>query len=239
MLQKGIVINNLSFAYPGQKTILENISLRIQPNERLAILGANASGKSTLLRIISGQLPSYEGEVSINGISANTQNILTCTQNASYSLFDDISILKNFFIWEQQSSRVIRQGVKSHYAQSIEAYLKTFHPALKLQTEPSCLSGGQKQLLLLALILRSHPPVLLLDEHTSALDPIAAEKVLLKIQEKAAEFNIPTVFVTHNISDIKHTTRYIVIKNKSVIIDEPSGKTLSPSTIQQIYTHTS
>ncbi len=236
MSKKSVLIKNLTFAYPGCDPVLKDLSFSLEPNEVVAILGANGSGKSTLLKIISGQLNNHTGTVLVNGNPAADQNILTCSQNAAQSLFPEMSIIQHFFLWENINTFTVRKGAHTAYAQSVREYLKNFHKALtNLNTCPQNLSGGQQQLLLLALILRKNPPLLLLDEHTSALDPLSSQKILEKVAKTSKEQNLATLFITHNLCDLKYVTRYIVIKNGSILIDSPSDTPPSQDQLSAIY----
>jgi len=228
-------LTNVSFAYTGNKYIIKNLSLTVASGERVAILGHNGCGKSTLLQVASGNLLPSKGTITLDGQPLK-KPILHCSQDSKLDLFLDMSILENALLWENCRSIEVFQGVKSNYAKELTVYLRSIHPSLqRISLLTSKLSGGERQLLLLALLMRRSPNMFLLDEYASALDPSFQTIVAKKLAHFSDKYQIPTLMVTHKISDIRYTTRFIALKSGQIFIDRPSDQPPTPEEVSEIY----
>ena len=182
-----IKIDKISYKVPSmERKILDNISITLQKGDFLIILGSNGSGKSSLINCLNGQLKPQSGSITVDG------PISTLQQNITSSTFKNLSVLENCYLAKKQSKEEI---IKT---------LSFFHPDLpkKLYTAVEKLSGGQRQCLALALSAMQKPTLLLLDEHTSALDPINAEKIMQITNNLHQENKSLTIaMTTHNLDD--------------------------------------
>lgn len=213
---------------------LNDISLIISFNNRssnkseiIALLGSNGSGKSTLLKIINGTIKPTNGTISFSSVQGdsinnNMPNIVTLTQNVNDSLFDELTVFENCILYKKSYKNKTEKDIidicnkKEEYAK----YLQTFNHNLysKLDEKVANLSGGEKQALILALCINLKPEILLLDEHTSALDPKLAESIIKITVEKAKQYNITCIICTHNLSHaINFADRILAIKNGRII----------------------
>lgn len=210
-----------------ERPILDNICLDLHSDDFIILLGSNGSGKSSLLKLINGHLLPSKGDILLHGqsivkkpIYKRAQSIATLSQDLSISTFGHLSVLDNCKIamYRYNTFSLSRSQEKA----KISAYLSSFHPHLqeKLHQRTACLSGGERQALALAMALCHTPSFLLLDEHTSALDPGMAEKILHLTHTKIMEKKIPTIMTTHRLEDgLLYGNRIIALDQGRVVLD--------------------
>ncbi len=198
----------------------------------MVILGSNGSGKTTMLKAISGVIKKYSGhiklfdKIEIKKCSNVSKHIGTMTQNPSDSLFMEFSLRQNL----QMYCDAFFSEHKTE--ESFLDLLKTINPKLieLLCKKTSSLSGGERQSFLLALNLFFKRDLLLLDEHTSALDPKTAREVMRITSEKLKENNMTCIMTTHSLDDaLKYGNRLIAMQNGRIIktFDEQEKYSLS------------
>lgn len=166
--------------------ILSDIHYEVKQGDFILILGSNGSGKSSLLKLISQQYHPTEGQVRFN----HDIKISVLTQNCHDSLFTCLTVYENYLLFVKQNpSRA-----------SLSKHLADFNPRLaeRLDQRVDLLSGGEKQALALALTLLQPPDILLLDEHTSALDPLTAKHIMQLTAAMAKKYHITCLLTTHN-----------------------------------------
>jgi putative ABC transport system ATP-binding protein len=187
--------------YQKDKTILENINYQIHPGDFVIILGVNGSGKSSLLKLLDRRALPTHGEIYLNkkplpqfsGIEF-TKKVRTLTQNCNESLFPSLTIFENYLLVKNHKVKNERVFFKN--------YIEKFNSNLSLQLDQRVedLSGGEKQALALALSVLTPPQLLLLDEHTSALDPKSAKRLMKKTADVIAEHHITCILTTHDLN---------------------------------------
>jgi putative ABC transport system ATP-binding protein len=215
-------IQGVSLSRQGQP-ILRSIDFSLRSGEFVVLLGPNGSGKSSLLKVINGLMRADSGHVLIDhkniaGLLVHeiAKDVCTLTQDLRHSTFSELSVLINMML--AQSRKAIRQMPLSELA----AYLATFNKSLpeRLNVESGLLSGGQRQALALAMCFAHHPRLLLLDEHTSALDPKAAEHLMAMTNEHIIKENLSTIMITHSLEQaLRFGTRLIAMKDGCVVAD--------------------
>lgn len=208
--------------------ILKVKSFNIFSDDFIIILGHNGSGKSTLLKILNGELKPNKGNVLFKGKSIEeveyahrAKVMLTLTQKVEDRLFSDLSIEENIAIWESRFPKSEQFNSK----QLIEEFRlpKTFIQMLK--NPIANLSGGEKQKLLIALMMAHPPQILFLDEHTSALDPKASEEIMIETDRAIIKDKITTVMITHSLEDaIKYGNRLVIINDGQIVFDQPKTR---------------
>ena len=229
-----LTLQNVFFRYNKNAPVLNDISFTISQEDRIACIGHNGCGKSTLLRIAAGVLRPTKGKVLLHG-KPQTQPLLYCSQDAKQDLFLDMTILENAILWEGAFSAV-RKGAHSRYAQELSEYLREVHPPLRnIQRRVDALSGGEKQLLLLALLMRRRPHIFLLDEYTSALDPAFKKIVSEKVELFTKKYSIPSLIITHNLHDTRYANRFIALKRGSIILNRSSSTPPTPEEVADLY----
>ncbi len=209
-------IKNLSYSLSNGNILVRDMSIDLFPGDCMMLIGSNGSGKSTLLKLISGALTPTSGaiyleaEILRTSIRKRAHSIATMNQDPNAATFSELSVYENYLIRTRGSLQMAKD------------YLYPFNPKLpdRMNTPAGKLSGGERQALGLALCLLSHPKLLLLDEHTSALDP-ESEKRLMEITYDAIRSrNITAIICTHNVSDALHYgNRLIALQRGSLLAD--------------------
>ena len=213
-----------------EKQVFKNLSLTIEDGDFITIIGSNGAGKSTLLNTLNGNIIPDSGEILINGKDIvkverykRAQWISQVYQNPTYGTAPSMTVFENL-------SMAKNKGKKFGFTfgndlKNLEFY-KEQVASLGLGIEKlmfnqvGLLSGGQRQCLSLLMATLNRPDILLLDEHTAALDPQTAEIILEKTKEIVEKNNITSLMITHNMSDaIKYGNRLIMLHAGEVIFD--------------------
>lgn len=217
-----IELKNVTYTYPGnKKPTLKDLNAKFIPSEKIAIVGENGAGKTTLIKLICGLLIPDEGEILINGISQKEFNISEYYQLFS-TVFQDIhlltytvkeTILQGLPYNEDHYQKVLRQSGIEQIIEDLPQGDET-KIVRKVYQESVQLSGGQLQKLKLAQALYKDGPVLILDEPTAALDPIAEHEVYqdyLQFSENKLSF-----FISHRLSSTRFCDRIIYLKQGEI-----------------------
>ena len=215
--------------FPGVLA-LNNVSLTVEAGEVHALLGENGAGKSTMLNAIAGVWPVDEGSIFIDDINVTK---LPEHKRASYlgRVFQDpmtgtaasMMIEENLALAARRGARRgLRQGITNSEREEYKERLKILDLGLeeRLTSKVGLLSGGQRQALTLLMATLKKPKVLLLDEHTAALDPKTAAKVLDATDRIVSKDNLTTIMITHNMKDaIVHGNRLVMMYEGRIIYD--------------------
>ncbi|MCR5422298.1 MAG: ATP-binding cassette domain-containing protein [Bacilli bacterium] len=222
---------NLTGNAEDVRIALNNVSLEVNEGDFITIIGGNGSGKSTLMNIISGVFLPDSGHVYIDNECVDK---LKEHQRAKYlgRVFQDpmmgtsanMSVLENceLAIRRGQRRSAFKWGfTKDHYHFFEQEMIKLdLGLESRMNQKVGLLSGGQRQALTLLMASFEKPKILLLDEHTAALDPKTAEKVMTITNEIVTSEHITTLMITHNMKDaIKYGNRLIMLNNGSIILD--------------------
>lgn len=222
---KIITLSDVTFKYPkAAKSILDKLSFAIMPGEFVFLVGSNGCGKSTLFKIIMSQLKPTHGKI----IKAKNLRIAYISQNIYQSLFMDLTVAENLTLMH----------IPLNPQEEIVKHLASYHPKLPsyFNQPVKLLSGGEKQALALAIKLFHTPDLLLLDEHTSALDPEAEKSLMELTNQKIQEQKITTLICTHKINHISNYGSRIIGLNKGkIVFDEQNSKGLTEKCINIIY----
>ena len=213
-------LENVSFHYPGtERDILRHIDLTIHPGEKLAVVGLNGAGKTTMVMLLCGFYDPTEGRVLLNG-----QDIREFDRSAYYRLFS--AVFQGFSILDttiaecvaQTTEHIDRVKVDHCLAQAglTEAIAKfpqgvDTHFGREVYLDGVQLSGGQTQRLMLARALYKNGPILILDEATSALDSVTEAKIQGAFDELSR--GRTTLIIAHRLSTIRAANRILVIQN--------------------------
>ena len=228
----------------NEKQVLCNIDLTLKDGDFVTVIGGNGAGKSTMLNIVAGVHSVDEGSVVIDNIDVTD---LPEYKRAKYigRVFQDPRMGTATDMWVEENMAIAdRRGMKRGLRWSItnkdrERYKKELAQLDlgledRLSTKMGLLSGGQRQAITLLMAAMKKPKLLLLDEHTAALDPKTATKVL-EITDKLIEENgLTALMVTHNMKDaIAHGNRLIMMNAGKIIIDV-SGEEKKKLTVESL-----
>ncbi len=205
-------IKNVIYTVPPNKKILNDVNLTIKNKEQISIVGQNGAGKSTLLKLITNLIEPTYGEVERN---YNTNDVSFVLQDVQSSTFKNLTLKQNMLLAYYKRST----SLLSYPQVDCEYWLKKLNLGLeeKVNQPLSSLSGGQRQALSIIMAIMTYPKLLILDEHTSALDPITAKNLMDLTFKLCKEYQITTVMVTHNLDHaVKYSDRVLVLKNGSI-----------------------
>ncbi len=215
---------------PNEKIALNNVSLTLQDEDFVTIIGGNGAGKSTLMNVISGKMKPDSGRILIDG-----KDITNMSEHKRAKFFGRVfqdplmGTAANMLIEENLSvaslrgkRRTLRFGISKKERAKYKELLKELDLGLedRLKTEVGLLSGGQRQALTLLMASMNNPKLLLLDEHTAALDPKTSAKVLAITDKIVNENRLTTLMITHNMHDaIIRGNRLIMMNNGEIALD--------------------
>ena len=214
----------------NQKTALNGLNLKLNEGDFVTVIGGNGAGKSTMLNAVAGVWPVDEGKILIDGVDVTR---LSEHQRAAYigRVFQDpmtgtaatMQIEENLALAARRGQpRGLKWGITALERADYRELLKTLDLGLedRLTAKVGLLSGGQRQALTLLMASLKQPKLLLLDEHTAALDPKTADKVLALSDQIVQENNLTTLMITHNMKDaIAHGNRLIMMDAGRVVVD--------------------
>lgn len=214
----------------NEKTALNGVNLQLEPGDFVTIIGGNGAGKSTTLNAIAGVWPVDQGTIVVDGADITD---LPEHKRASYlgRVFQDpmtgtaatMSIEANMAIAARRGERRgLSWGVTKKERKAFQEQLKVLDLGLeeRLATKVGLLSGGQRQAITLLMAALKQPKLLLLDEHTAALDPKTAAKVLELSDQIIEKYQLTAMMVTHNMKDaIAHGNRLIMMHEGRIIYD--------------------
>ena len=218
----------------NEKQALSGIDFQLNEGDFVTVIGGNGAGKSTMLNAIAGVWPIDEGSISIDGVSVSAlpehkraKYIGRVFQDPMMGTAADMGIEENLALaLRRGKSRTLRWGITKEERKQFHEDLKILGLGLedRMTAKVGLLSGGQRQALTLLMATIQKPKLLLLDEHTAALDPKTAEKVLELSDKIVADHNLTTMMITHNMSDAIHHGNRLIMMNQGKIILDISGE---------------
>jgi len=217
-----ILLDNICAGY-SNRPILKDINLQINSGEFVHILGGNGAGKSTLFNVILGKVLPNKGTLLLDGTSGLNlkqlaSKIAYVSQNTHQGTVPEFTIQENMelaFLRGQHAGLRFR----SPNANTIKDQLALCELGLedRIFTKAANLSGGQRQALSIIMALQRTPKILLLDEHTSALDPNTAKRIMELTNKVIRQHHITCLIITHNLHDVvKYGDRIIILKSGAV-----------------------
>ena len=227
-------ITNLQKTFnPGTvnaKTALNGLNLHIKEGDFVTVIGGNGAGKSALQKAIAGVCKPDFGTIEIDGVDVTgmpehkrAQFLGRVFQDPMKGTAPDMEIAENLHIASMRGKkRKLIRGVKKSDRAYFRELLKTLDLGLedRLSTKVGLLSGGQRQAVTLLMASMNKPKLLMLDEHTAALDPKTAAKVLEITDRIVTENHLTTLMITHNMRDaIEHGNRLIMMQDGHIIVD--------------------
>lgn len=214
----------------NENHVLKGINLKINQGDFITIIGGNGAGKSTLLNSIAGTLPIEEGQMLLGSKDITKQNVVKRSKQIS-RVFQDpkmgtavrLTVEENLAIaLKRGARRGFTKGVKAINRDFFRQQLATLNLGLedRLQAEIGLLSGGQRQAITLLMATLVKPDLILLDEHTAALDPKTSALVMALTEKLITEQKLTAFMVTHNMEDaIKYGNRLIMLHQGTIAVD--------------------
>lgn len=215
---------------PNQVKALDDINLSIGQGEFVTIIGSNGAGKSTLLKTVAGVIPVDRGKLEIDGRDVTglpeymrARDMGRIDQDPMASTAAELTIEENMALaYMRGQKRGLSMAVTTTRSELFRKTLANIGLGLedRLRVPVGTLSGGQRQALALVMATLARPKLLLLDEHTAALDPKAARQVMDITQHLIKQHNLTTLMITHNMEQaLRFGTRLIMMHRGRVILD--------------------
>ena len=229
-----LIINNIHKTFNAgtinEKKALRGVSLTLEDGDFITVIGGNGAGKSTLLNAIAGVWPVDSGTITIDGINLTNlpehrraKHIGRVFQDPMMGTAADMWIEENLALSLRRGKlRTLMPGITKAERKLFKEKLEILGLGLenRLTSKVGLLSGGQRQALTLLMASLKKPKLLLLDEHTAALDPKTASKVLEATDRIVCRDRLTTVMITHNMKDaISHDNRLIMMHEGNIILN--------------------
>lgn len=238
------VMKNINKTFPGHfKPVLKNIHLHLKAQDFCVVVGSNGSGKSTLMKMIAGEYAIDSGQILIHGQNLNHRNrqhtLAFVTQDIHQGTIPEMTLLENMFLSLKRNKKNYF-GLYHRQASRIVEKLQVLGLGLEhyLHTPLSHLSGGQRQMVATIMAISSAPKLLLLDEHTSALDPAAQHMVMNYTAQSIHEYGLTSLMITHNLNDaINYGNRLIMLHQGQIVLDlsEEEKSQLTPNQLLNLF----
>ena len=234
MLEVKNIYKTFNVGTANEKHALNGVELTMEDGDFITVIGGNGAGKSTLMNAIAGAWPVDEGSIIIDGVDVTKLSehkraafIGRVFQDPMMGTAPTMQIEENLALAMRRGKhRGLRWGIRSAERQQYRELLQEFDLGLedRLTTKAGLLSGGQRQALTLLMATLQKPRLLLLDEHTAALDPKTAQKVL-EITDKIVQENaLTTLMITHNMNDAIRYGNRLVMMHEGHVIYSVSGE---------------
>lgn len=228
----------------NEKKALNGLNIQLNEGDFVTVIGGNGAGKSTMLNMIAGVYPVDSGSVIIDGTDVTkmpehkrAKFLGRVFQDPMMGTAADMEIVENLALANRRGkAKTIKWGVNQKETAHYKEILASLELGLeeRLTSKVGLLSGGQRQALTLLMATLKKPKVLLLDEHTAALDPKTAKKVLDITQKIVAENNLTTIMITHNMKDAIRIGNRLIMMNNGKIIYDVSGEEKKNLTTAQL-----
>lgn len=228
----------------NEKTALRSLDLTLADGDFVTVIGGNGAGKSTMLNAVSGVWKVDSGSIVLDGIDITSlpeykraKYLGRVFQDPMMGTAPEMQIEENLALASRRGKRkTLRRGIRHAERETYRELLRELDLGLedRLSERVGMLSGGQRQALTLLMASIKQPKLLLLDEHTAALDPKTAAKVLEITDRIVADGNLTTLMITHNMRDaIAHGNRLVMMHEGRIIIDV-SGEEKKKLTVEDL-----
>lgn len=214
-----------------EKVLFDNFNLDISKGEFVGVIGSNGSGKTTLLNIISGNIKADSGSIVLDGSDISKQvchkryqGIGRVFQNPAMGTCSSMTIWENLSIADNKGNPFgltfgLNKRRRDYYCEQLSHLGMGLED--RMETLAGALSGGQRQALALIMATMSSPKLLLLDEHTAALDPKSSDIVMQLTEKVVYEKKITTLMVTHNLRHaVRYGTRTVMMHSGNIVLDK-------------------
>ena len=244
MLKVQNIFKTFNAGTVNEKVALRGLNLELNPGDFVTVIGGNGAGKSTLLNSVAGVFGVDEGKILIDGVDVThlpeykrAQYIGRVFQDPMMGTAATMQIEENLALAARRGKpRTLKIGITKAEREEYREALKILDLGLedRMTSKVGLLSGGQRQALTLLMATLQKPKLLLLDEHTAALDPKTAAKVLDATEKIVQKDNLTTLMITHNMRDaIAHGNRLIMMYDGRIVVDV-SGEEKKNLTVEQL-----
>lgn len=234
MLQIENVYKTFNPGTINEKKALRGINLTLSPGDFVTVIGGNGAGKSTLLNMITGVYSVDSGKIIIDGVDVTkmpdykrAKYFGRVFQDPMMGTAADMQIEENLALALRRGKKpTLRPGITAKERIRFKELLSMLDLGLedRLTSKVGLLSGGQRQAITLLMATLENPKLLMLDEHTAALDPQTAAKVLSITDKLVTSGNITTLMITHNMRDAIHYGNRLIMMNNGEIVFDVSGE---------------
>lgn len=228
----------------NEKKALNGIDLTLNEGDFVTVIGGNGAGKSTMLNMIAGVYPIDSGKIEIDGVNISRQPEYKRAKYIGRVFQDPMKGTAAGMEIQENMALAFRRGQRRGLGWGIRANEKDYYHDLltrlglglqnRMSSKVGLLSGGQRQALTLLMATLQKPKLLLLDEHTAALDPQTARKVLDLTNEMVTEQNLTALMVTHNMKDAIQIGNRLIMMNDGRIIYDVSGSEKQNLTVDDL-----
>lgn len=228
----------------NEKKALNGINLHLDEGDFVTVIGGNGAGKSTMLNMIAGVYPVDCGNIIVDGIDVTSmpeykraKYLGRVFQDPMTGTAADMQIEENLALAARRGKRrTLGAGITAKERKEYKELLKILDLGLenRLTAKVGLLSGGQRQALTLLMATLKKPKLLLLDEHTAALDPKTAKKVLDITEEIVNKDNLITIMITHNMADAIRVGNRLIMMHEGQIVIDVKGEEKKKLTIEQL-----
>lgn len=244
MLELKGVYKTFNAGTVNEKRAIDNLNLKLENGDFVTIIGGNGAGKSTTLNLIAGVFPVDAGTINLNGYNLThlpehkrAKHLGRVFQDPMMGTAATMGIEENLALaYRRGQRRGLHSGITSEERKLYREKLATLGLGLedRMTSKVGLLSGGQRQALTLLMATLVTPKLLLLDEHTAALDPATAEKVLALTKKIVAENHITCLMITHNIPSALSLGNRTIMMNNGRIALELAGAERENMTTEQL-----
>ena len=234
MLKLQKVTKSFNHGTVNEKCVLNQINLELEEGDFVTVIGGNGAGKSTMLNMIAGVYPLDSGIITLDNENISlypeykrARLIGRVFQDPMMGTAADMQIIENLAIAKRRrQKRTLRWGVTKEEKDEYYNLVKNLGLGLedRLTQKVGLLSGGQRQALTLLMATLQKPKILLLDEHTAALDPATSAKVLELTEKIVSEQKLTALMVTHNMNDAIHIGNRLIMMYEGHIIYDIKGE---------------
>lgn len=227
-----------------ERVALDGVSYEINQGDFVTILGTNGAGKSTLLNVIAGTVELDSGKIMLDDENITwmreyqrARHIGRLFQDPLKGTAPNMTILENLGLAYSRGKRsTLSRAIKKSDIPYFKEQLAKLHLGLedRMDTKVGLLSGGQRQALTLLMATLVTPKLLLLDEHTAALDPKTASTIMQVTDELVKEHEIPTIMITHNIRQALEYGNKLLVMNEGKIVKELNTEEKKHTTVEEL-----
>jgi putative ABC transport system ATP-binding protein len=228
---------------PNENVAIRQVDLTINKGDFVTIIGSNGAGKTTLFNLISGTMPVSAGHVFVDDVDVTKQpeyrrarTIGRIFQDPLLGTASNMMVADNMMICYRKGMKGLRISLNSRMREFFREKLKDLEMGLedRMDNNVGLLSGGQRQALTLLMMVLSEPSLVLLDEHTAALDPKNAQIVLDLTSRFITEYNLTSMMITHNMGQaIQYGNRLLMMDRGEIILDV-SGEEKRNLTVEKL-----